>query len=120
MTEKKGRVSASGEPFWTQEEREKIKQMYPRSEGWFPVFSRQSCELVPVETKTPGKALHIKRDGSPAYESRWDYVDMFEPISGLAWARRGKEAYHIDTKGNIVSGPIHESSEEWPFIIKLF
>lgn len=114
---KKERVSASGEPFWTPEERAKIKEMYPREQGYFPVFSRQSCELVPLELVegAQGKAFHVHRDGSPAYESRWDYVHMFDPMSGLAWARRGDEAFEIDMKGEIVGGPITKKDKRWPF-----
>ena len=121
MVPRKERVSASGEPFWTPEERVKIKEMYPHSAGYFPVFARQSCELVPIEIRGgfEEKTFHVCRDGSPAYESRWDYVDMFDPMSGLAWARRGEEAFEIDTKGQIVSGPINKKNKRWPFIMRL-
>lgn len=121
MTARKERVSASGEPFWTQEERDEIKKMYPHAEGYFPVFARQSCELVPIEIRggIGGKSFHIKRNGTPAYESRWDYVDMFDPMCSLAWARRGDEAFRIDTRGQVVSGPINKNSKKWPFIIRL-
>ncbi len=53
-------------------------------------------ELVSV--RSGEKWFHAHRNGTPAYENRYDAVgDSF--VEGMTWARMGKEWFHIRPDG---------------------
>ena len=108
----------TGEPWPSDDELKLLKQKYPYEEGFFFVRSRFCCGALPIESKH-GKALHVARDGTPLYEDRWDEAGPYDPKTRLAWVRRGKDAFQIDTSGKVVSGPVKAHGKGGPFVMQL-
>ncbi|MBI2098321.1 MAG: WG repeat-containing protein [Candidatus Wildermuthbacteria bacterium] len=46
-----------------------------------------------------GKQFHVRLDGTPAYEERYDCVSPFFSVEGLAWAREAGQWFHIRRDG---------------------
>lgn len=57
-----------------------------------------------------GKYFHIRENGEPAYEERFDLVEYFQ--NGLAWVKKGDLWIRIDETGKEV--PMKNTTERIP------
>jgi hypothetical protein len=61
---------------------------------WIGPFSEG---LAPA--RKDGQEFHIRRDGTPAYDERFDQVGSFSEGLGLALVRKGRQRFHIRRDG---------------------
>lgn len=66
-----------------------------------------------AKARQNGHWFHIRKDGSPAYPQRYDYVDDF--CNGFAAIRKGELWSHIKTDGT----PLHDKWFQWAMDFKV-